>query len=370
MSQLLPAPVSTEVARALVRLSRTDGVRRIAVMPDVHLARQVCIGTVVGAGGRLFPEAVGGDIGCGMAALRFACDADVVDRRDIAGGMLAFWTAHVPTMQHRSAGASLPDELADRPLSAPRLERAKRRTGRVQLGTLGRGNHFVELQRDEAGALWVMVHSGSRGMGQAIRDHHLTFAASTNTGMAYLDADSARGADYLSDLAWALDYARENRRVIARQVAAGLAEILGVEADEDTYVDCHHNFARSEDHGDGALWVHRKGAISARAGEPGIIPGSMGSASFHVTGRGVAASMWSSSHGAGRVMSRAQARHELSVAALHDQMAGVWFDHRLASRLRDEAPAAYKDIGQVMRAQRELTRIERRLRPVVVYKGT
>ena len=144
---------------------------------------------------------------------------------------------------------------------------------------------------------------------------------------------------------------------------------FGVQADRSSFVSCHHNFVEREEIGGRPLWVHRKGAISARRGEPGLVPGSMGAASFHVEGRGCEKSLCSSSHGAGRAMSRGQARRSISVKALEKQMSHVWFDDRMATRLVDEAPSAYKDISAVMRAQRPLTRIVRKLRPLLCYKG-
>lgn len=365
----LPEPVPDDVTRALARLARTEDIVHVAVMPDVHLAADVCIGTVVATERYLYPEAVGGDIGCGMSAICFAGEAERIAERTMAGALLAYMQARVPSRQHPSTSARLPAALYDRPLSAPRLEQAKARIGRVQFATLGRGNHFIELQRGNEGELWLMVHSGSRGIGQAIRDHHLVQATPASTGLRFLDADADAGRAYLADLAWALDYAAESRRRMMEIVACGIERIAGTHALPETAFDCHHNFVRHEEHNGRALWVHRKGAISARHGEPGIIPGSMGSASFHVAGRGHPASLCSSSHGAGRVMSRTDARRAISLRALQRQMQGVWFDQRMADRLRDEAPGAYKDIGAVMRAQRELTRIVRRVEPVISYKA-
>lgn len=355
-------PLRADVRAALRRIAELADVAAVAAMPDVHLAKGVCVGAVVATRAGLLPDAVGGDIGCGMSALRFDIRADVLTDAPTAARVLAAIGARVPTASHRSAAAALPPQLADRPLSAPSLERKKHSIGRVQFATLGRGNHFVELQRDAGGALWLMLHSGSRGIGQAIRDHH----GGSDGGLRSIVADSDAGRAYLHDLAWALDYARDSRRQMSGAVAEVVHELTGAAPDWDGYIDCHHNFVRREQD---ALWVHRKGAISARADEPGIIPGSMGSASFHVTGRGNPASLCSSSHGAGRIMSRTEARRAFTTQRLADQMRGVWFDHRLAHRLRDEAPGAYKDIGAVMRAQRELTRIVRRLEPVLVYKG-
>jgi len=364
----LAAPLGSDVAAALRRLADADDVARIAVMPDVHLAEDVCIGTVVATRSVVYPAAVGGDIGCGVAALRFAADAAVLDDPRTAAVILDDLRRGVPALRHPVREAPpLPAALG--PLSHPQLTAAARDLGRLELGTLGRGNHFVELQVDDTGALWLMVHSGSRAMGQAIRDHHLRSATARGGGLRGLDADHPHGAAYLADLAWALAFADLNRRAIADRVAAILARRLGIAAEPDTWCSCHHNHVRRERHAGELLWVHRKGAIAAARDEPGAIPGSMGTASYHVAGRGVAAALASSSHGAGRRFSRTEARRRISARAVVAQLGPVWFDHRIADALRDEAPAAYKNLDAVMRAQSELTRIVRRVRPRLSYKG-
>lgn len=368
----LAGPLPRNVAQALDRLARTDDVRHVAVMPDVHLSHEVCTGTVVATKRLLYPHAVGNDIGCGMAALRFECEAAVLADERSAARLLAGLYRTVPAIRHPRATLreELPAALRDAPLSDPRLEKCKGRDGRVEFATLGRGNHFIEFQADEEGRLWLMIHSGSRALGQAITGHHLAKARPANTGLPFLDGEGEAGKQYLTDLDWACRYADESRRKMAEAVAALVAELFGIGADRDSLVSCNHNHVRREVHFGEALWVNRKGAISARDGEPGIIPGSMGTASFHVVGRGNEESLCSSSHGAGRLMSRAQAMKSVRGDDLRRQMRGVWFDHGLAGKLRDEAPAAYKDIHAVMRAQRELTRTVRRLRPILSYKGT
>ncbi len=355
-----------DVRRALDRIAELQDVAVVAVMPDVHLAKAVCVGTVVATHSHLFPDAVGGDIGCGMSALRFDTDANLLNDRIMAARVLTMLANQVPTSSHRSVNARLPDELASRKLSVSSLEKKKTKIARTQFATLGRGNHFIEFQRDAENALWLMVHSGSRGIGQGIREHH----GGADGGLRSMPANSSLGQAYLHDLKWALDYARLSRRRMAEVVARRLEDVTGSVARWESYFDCHHNFVRQEKHQDRLLWVHRKGAISARLREPGIIPGSMGSASFHVEGRGDVESLCSSSHGAGRCLSRTEARRAISINKLVEQMTGIWFDHRIAGRLRDEAPGAYKNINKVMRAQKTLTRIVRRLEPVLVYKGT
>lgn len=367
----LAEPLPPDVARSLDRLRSAGDVVRVAAMPDVHLADDVCVGVVVATTRRIYPAAVGGDIGCGMAALRFDCGSDALADETAAARVLTALGRDVPVLvRERSAmDVPLPDGLDDVPLSAPALDTRRRRDGRVELGTVGRGNHFVELQADDEGAMWLMVHSGSRAKGGAVRDHHLRTADVDATGLAFLDAESDAGRAYLADHAWALRYADANRRAIVAAAAAVVGRVLGARGDEGSILVCSHNHVRREVHDGAELWVHRKGAIPAADGEPGIIPGSMGTWSYHTLGRGEPASLRSSSHGAGRAMSRAEARGRIRLRDFERDVEGVWFDHRLSRRLVEEAPGAYKDIGRVMRAQRELTRVVRRLRPVLSYKG-
>lgn len=357
-----------DVRAALERLRHADDVVAIAVMPDVHLASEVCVGVALATTSRLLPAAVGSDIGCGMTAIAFDVEAERAVEE--APRILAALSAAVPVIRHSARHRpTLPDDLATAPLACDHLERAKQREATLQLGTLGRGNHFVELQADEQGGLWAMIHSGSRGIGQDIRNWHEAQASPDELGLRGFAADSDAGRAYLADVAWALRYADENRRRILAEVERILADLLDARAQDDTRVACQHNFVCRECHGERELWVHRKGAISAHAGEPGIIPGSMGSASFIVEGRGEPRSLCSSSHGAGRALRRGEAQRTISIKQLRREMRGVYFDERIADRLRDEAPGAYKDIGAVMRAQRELTRITVKLRPVLAFKG-
>lgn len=367
----LAEPMPTDVAKSIERLACADDVQHVTVMPDVHLARDVCIGAVVATSRLIYPSAVGGDIGCGMAAIRFYADADLLSDEQSAARVLAGLYQRVPSNKHRAMTmpGKLPDDLDACPLSDFRLEKLKRREGRVQFGTLGRGNHFLEFQADQEDRLWLMAHSGSRAMGQAITAHHLDRAGQSSTGLTCLDAETEPGHNYLCDVAWALRYAKENRLEMIDAVAGLLHDLFGVRVDRTSLIHGHHNHVQRETHFADELWVHRKGAQSAQLDEPGIIPGSMGTASLHVAGRGCEESLCSSSHGAGRKLSRTDARKTVSRRQLHRQLESVWFDHRRADALRDEAPAAYKDIHAVMRAQRKLTRIVRELRPLLCYKG-
>jgi tRNA-splicing ligase RtcB len=367
----LVEPLGNDVRSALQRLIRLEDVAHVAVMPDVHLAGEVCIGTVVGSWEVLYPHAVGGDIGCGMVAVSTTLEADRLRNTKVARRLLDRLKMLVPVIKHGSQTAveALPEYLIDRPLSAPSLERQKHRDARIQLGSLGRGNHFLEFQEDDYGCVWVMVHTGSRSIGQLITRYHLKQATEGTTGLKGILAETKAGRSYLNDVAWARHYATENRAAILEAVAVLLDSMFEVTFIDNSLITCDHNHVQPEIHQDVRLWVHRKGAVPAGVGQPGIIPGSMGSVSFHTLGKGCSHSLCSSSHGAGRLLSRTQASHQISLKALYGQMKGVIFDGHLAARLREEAPAAYKNIGKVMRAQRNLTRVVRRLRPVLSYKG-
>jgi tRNA-splicing ligase RtcB len=364
------APLKGPVLEAIERLRRAPDVRHVAVMPDVHLAEDVCIGVAVGTTQLIYPQAVGGDIGCGMLAVPFDTAAARLAPAATAAQVLARIARAVPARRrNRRAAIGAPAALTSDPLSDPRLEALWRREGVLEFGTVGSGNHFCELQADAEGRLWLMVHSGSRVMGPAIREHHLQHAESRGAGLRALEADSAAGRAYLHDAAWARRLAAANRAQIALSIAEVLGATVGATPDWPRAISTDHNHVEAESHAGCALWVHRKGAMAAPEGRWGVLPGSMGTVSFHVRGRGCAGALCSSAHGAGRLMSRTEARRSVSVRELQRQMAGIWYDYRLAEQLRDEAPSVYKDIRAVARAQRELVTIGRVLRPVLNYKG-
>lgn len=363
-------PPSPEVRRAIERIASAEDVKKVAIMPDVHLSGDVCIGSVVATTRLIYPAAVGGDIGCGIAAAAFDLQSNALQTDGRGMQLLDRLRERVPPIRRaRDALQTLPPGLCDASLSDERLESVRRRDGLVQFGTLGRGNHFLEFQADDEGRLWLMVHSGSRAMGQAIRDFHLERADGSIRGTAFLEADGPRGRAYLSDAAWARRYARANRVAMADLAAQAMRDLFGATLDRATYFDCDHNHVQYEAHDDCSVWVHRKGANSAAAGERGIIPGSMGTESFHVEGRGNAEALCSSSHGAGRATSREEARRKISTAELRSELNGTLWDDSSARGLREEAPGAYKDIREVLRAQQELVKRVRRLTPVLSYKG-
>jgi tRNA-splicing ligase RtcB (3'-phosphate/5'-hydroxy nucleic acid ligase) len=314
---------------------------------------------------------VGGDIGCGMAAEAYDADAGGLREPAVARAALDRLAVTVPSLRHGADGRDrpLPAALEDRALSDPRLQALARGDGRGQFGTLGRGNHFLELQSDDEGRLWAMVHSGSRAMGPRIHAHHLEHARRDRVGLPGLPAESDVGRAYLADVAWAVAYAERSRDAMLDALAGVLAETLGAAPVPGSRFGCLHNHVRLERHGDDDLYVHRKGAVSAAVGERGVVPGSMGTASYHTEGRGNEDALTSCAHGAGRALSRGDARRSITVRDLDRQMGEVAYDSRRARDLVEEAPGAYKDVHAVMRAQADLVRIVRRLRPVLVHKG-
>ena len=364
-------PPPPDVRRTLDRLARAPDVKHIAIMPDVHLASNVSNGVVVATQKLIYPAAVGGDIGCGFATVAFDGSAAQLARRPAAEAVLTALPKAVPVMRHsrRSGLPQLGDAFAVERLSAAELAALAASEGRENSGTLGRGNHFLEFQQADDGRLWLMVHSGSRAMGQHIAAFHSKRATAVAGGLAWLDANEETGQAYLRDATWARAYAAESRRQMLVAAANIAANVLGVQPDWTTLLNTDHNHVQRETHGGQELWVHRKGANTAADGSPNAIPGSMATTTYHVQGRGVAAALASSSHGAGRRLSRSAARSRIRRKDLTRQLAGVWIDPRTMPRLTDEAPSAYKDIDAVMRAQKELVRIARRLRPVLCYKG-
>jgi tRNA-splicing ligase RtcB (3'-phosphate/5'-hydroxy nucleic acid ligase) len=361
------ARIPPQVQENIERISRSEDVRYVIVLPDVHLGRMFNNGCVVATTDLIYPQAVGSDIGCGFSAISFNGAAEFMgdDRR--AQAIIRELYQKVPALKQRG-GSALPAKLQRLTLSDESLVKQSQRDGAYQLGTLGCGNHFLEFQRDDAGALWLMVHSGSRAMGQTITQFHLARASTSATGLQYLDTRLAAGQAYLNDLEWAMQYATLNRLAIMARVVEILEPAFSISANEDSYLDSPHNFARREAHFGEQFIVQRKSANSARMDEPGLIAGSMGTPSFVVRGLGAEASLCSSAHGAGRVMSRMEARQRIKPSDVRRQLGLVKHDPRQLSELRDEAPAAYRDIHGVMRAQRDLIRQQARLSPVLNFK--
>jgi tRNA-splicing ligase RtcB len=362
----LTEPMPADVVQMIERLSRADDVRHLAIMPDVHLAHDVCVGTAIATETLIYPAAVGSDIGCGITMVAIDIGVSLRSRRVLDEILRAIGSA-VPVNKHRKR--DLPAMPADVTLSDERLETIWRRDGAVQFGTLGRGNHFLELQVDQHNQHWLMVHSGSRAVGPAIRSHHERIATKAASGLRTIDAGTPFSEAYASDVAAACAYARGSRRAMLDAAVRAIDDLLGCAVVPESYADCDHNHLRRESHFGKPFWIHRKGAMSASIDEPGAVPGSMGTESFHVRGRGHEPALRSTSHGAGRTMSREHARRKIRPSDLARQMRNVCFDPQAAAALREEAPSAYKDVRAVMRAQADLTKIDRTLRPLLVYKG-
>jgi tRNA-splicing ligase RtcB len=366
----LAMPMEPAVRAIIDRTCRAEDVVHVAVMPDVHPANDVCVGTAMATTRLVYPSAVGGDIGCGMLAIAFDADANLIRDPKNAGSLLRVLGESIPIHRHhRSRLVPFLQTLQSSALSHGSLEGAVKDVGVLQLGTLGGGNHFIELQSDPADRLWLMIHSGSRAMGQAVKAHHLSRATIRSASMMALDTATDAGRAYLNDQHWCREYAAANRLAMSRIVVELLRELFGVDAVESSLIVCDHNHVQIETHFDQPLLVHRKGAMPADAGRAGIIPGSMGTQSFHVIGRGCALALRSSAHGAGRLLSRQSARERFDRRDLRRQMEQVWFDPRSADALREEAPKSYKDVRSVLKAQEELVEVVRTLKPLLVFKG-
>lgn len=360
--------LDVKVERALQKLATANDVQRIAVMPDVHLAGDVCNGVVVATESLIFPQCVGGDIGCGYLSVELVLPEEDLFVDDSA--LADFWDGlrkAVPANKHADQVAFKSDLV----LSSVKLEKASTRDGRLQLGTLGRGNHFVELQRDQQGVLSLLIHSGSRSIGQTISGWHLRDAfVDSNSGLKYLEVSSEAGKVFLNDLRWARQYAAANRLEMLRAIETKVLSGLGVKLNRASMLHLDHNHVQQEVHDGKLLWVHRKGAQVLQMGQTTVVPGSMGTTTFLVEGRGKADSLNSCSHGAGRSMSRKEAARRLSVKTMRQEMGRVWYNQRKPKALLDEAPSAYKDIRKVMKAQKDLVRIVGRREPVLNFKAS
>jgi len=363
-------------AEKTARLPIIEG--HVALMPDAHVGIGATVGSVIPTFAAVIPSAVGVDIGCGM----IAAELDVTSGQlpDNLDPLLTLIERAIPAgvgrgHDHaaRAAERWLGDHRPATELSGDQAKRAAR-----QFGTLGSGNHFFELCVDERSRCWVVLHSGSRGIGNQLAQAHIARARKLareamvdleDGALAWFTQGTPEFAAYITDMLWAQDYARANREQMMDNAMRELFDFFGY-GRETRRVNCHHNFTQQETHGGRALWITRKGAIKADRGDLGVIPGSMGTRSYIVEGRGNPASWNSCAHGAGRRHSRTKARKLFTARDLAAQMAGkVWLAQR-ASALVDEIPSAYKDIDQVMADQADLVDIRHTLRQVLNYKGT
>ncbi|MGH3586708.1 MAG: RtcB family protein [Pseudonocardia sp.] len=385
-----PATIEDGALQQLRNCAALPWTHGVAVMPDVHQGYGATVGSVIAMRHAVAPGAVGVDIGCGMNAMR--CDLTAADlpgslkavraqlERDIPVGRALH--QHGADLRHLDLDTTYDwtsfwarfDRLHHLDTATWTDQDRLRHRAHQQLGSLGGGNHFVELCLDEQDRVWLMLHSGSRNIGKTLADVHIAKAKQLPHNADLPDPDLAvflAGTpgmhEYTADLYWAQEYARLNRLVMTRLAAAAFTKVLGREVAWDPIVSCHHNYVSEESYDGQELIVTRKGAISTADGRPGIIPGSMGTGSFIVRGKGNEAAYRSASHGAGRRMSRGAARRQFSVADLQAQTEGV--ECRKDDGVLDEIPGAYKDLDEVMAQQADLVDVVHRLRTIVCVKG-
>jgi len=374
----------------------------LALMPDAHLGLGATVGSVIPTLGTIIPAAVGVDIGCGMIAVKTQFTKDDVARNVTAGRDLGALREQIERSIPLSAGgknqkirhtAQARIEALEALATPEQLARIDglSRLWRNQLGTLGSGNHFIEVSLDEADAVWFFLHSGSRGVGNRIAQFHIAVAHTVmsrywitlpDKDLAYLVEGSEEFDEYIADLNWAQAFALANREEMMDRVVDQFERWMGagtgtadatpvtvapVKVEEQTRINCHHNFSARERHWGKDVWISRKGAISAKEGEWGLIPGSMGTASYVVQGLGNALALNSSPHGAGRVFSRTRARATFTREDLRASMVGI--EYKDSDAFIDEIPAAYKDIDQVMADAADLVEIRHTLRQIVNVKG-
>jgi tRNA-splicing ligase RtcB (3'-phosphate/5'-hydroxy nucleic acid ligase) len=384
-------PVEDEARKQLANAARLPVVfRHIAAMPDVHLGIGATVGSVIPTLKAIIPAAVGVDIGCGMMAAKTTLRAE--DLPDNLGPLRSAIERAVPHGSNpRSRGRDQgswenPPETVDQIWATLAGEfdalceihpRLKNTNNRKHLGTLGSGNHFIEVCLDEAGFVWFMLHSGSRGVGNAIGTHFIELAKKDaerhqrnlpDQDLAYFEEGAQYFGDYVRAVSWAQQFAQRNREVMMTNLIATVRKVIAKPFESHVEaVNCHHNYVQQERHFGEDVFVTRKGAVSARKGQMGIIPGSMGARSYIVRGLGNPESFDSCSHGAGRVMSRTKAKKLFTVDDQIKATEGV--ECRKDADVIDEIPMAYKDIDAVMAAQRDLVEVVHTLKQVVCVKG-
>ncbi len=381
-------PLEHEARRQLENVAGLPFVHsHLAVMPDVHFGRGATVGSVIPTKGAIIPAAVGVDIGCGMMAVRTSLTAGQLPdslAKTRSAVERAVPVGNGPGGNHRETPNGVASAYYNSGLEAryrsiiDKHPKASAKSQTNQLATLGGGNHFIELCVDEAERVWVMLHSGSRGTGNRIGQYFIERAREElvkrvldfhvpDKDLAFFMEGEALFDDYVEAVDWAQDYARINREAMMTRTLKALRDTLGKFKLEKSAVNCHHNYVEKEHHFGADVWVTRKGAVRAGKDELGIIPGSMGAKSFIVRGKGNADSFCSCSHGAGRAMSRSEAKRTFTLADHRAATAHV--ECRKDQGVVDETPMAYKDIDAVMAAQTDLVEVVHTLRQVVCVKG-
>lgn len=371
-------PNALEMAKRTARSPAVSG--PVALMPDAHWGMGATIGSVIPTRSAIIPAAVGVDIGCGMIAARTSSSA--ADLPDDLGPLLTSIGEVIPAgfNWHDDATKSGAAWMAANPMPTPEVVKdAVRGRAAQQMGTLGGGNHFVEVCVDESDTIWLVLHSGSRGIGNGIAQHFISDAkqlcadqerALEDPDLAYYLTSDPAMWEYVQSMLWAQAYAAENRRIMMTHLLDAYRAHTHSGIDSAQVINCHHNYCVQEVHDGHKVWITRKGAIAAGRDDWGVIPGSMGAASFIVRGLGNPASYNSASHGAGRRLGRKQTKREHTVDEFRAAMpAGVTWQSEQADDLLDEAPFAYKDIDQVMADQSDLVEVQAQLRCVLNYKG-
>lgn len=360
----------------------------LALMPDAHLGKGATVGSVIPTQGAIVPAAVGVDIGCGMIAVRTQfTEADLVglDRKVLREQIERSIPLSAGNYNNKLQDTAKPRIEALRTLamdtSNPPFDPATYASNwELQLGTLGSGNHFIEVSLDEENRVWLFLHSGSRGVGNKIAQHHINVAQAyckknwiqlPDPDLAYLVEGTPEFDAYISELRWAQAFALANREEMMDRVINQFQRWIGKTIEESMRVNCHHNYTEQERHFGKDVWLSRKGAINASEGTLGLVPGSMGTRSYVVVGKGNRLSLNSSPHGAGREYSRNKAHDLFTAESLKAQMAaqGIEFNAAKAETFRDEAPGAYKDIDVVMEDAKDLVQIKHTLRQIINVKG-
>jgi len=367
----------------IMNLARHPGARKhIAIMPDCHEGFGMPIGGVLATSGIIIPNAVGVDIGCGMSAVKSSLEE--ISRNDLKKLMNEIReTIPVGFRHHKKSQGDKrmpdPDKLGFDPLELPVVSREYDSALR-QVGTLGGGNHFIEIQKGDDGAIWLMIHSGSRNIGKQVADYYNKKAVSLNreagdnygpdTGLASLALDSETGKKYIKEMQYCIEFAMCNRFLMMERITEIFAKYFGSRFSYGKILNIAHNYAAIETHFGENLVIHRKGATKASTGLTGIIPGSQGTRSFIVEGRGNPDSFESCSHGAGRVMGRNQAVRSLNLEEEIRRLDRLNILHSIRGKNDlEEAPSAYKNIDRVMELQEDLVKIETGLSPLAVIKG-
>ncbi len=334
---------------------------RGALMPDAHTGYTLPIGAVIATDGVILPSWVGYDIGCGMCAVPTSFNKS--DIKNAAKKIFAAIYRKIPTgFNHNRHASPWSDQSNSRTTT---LEHLFQKNGLKQLGSLGSGNHFIEIGYSEDNQIWIIIHSGSRNLGHSVANHYMKLAAGGKTRQGHFgfNVKEPNGQAYIKDLSFCLYFALANRKEIIQRVITTIQEFCPGQANWEQLINSNHNHAEYKD----GLWIHRKGATHAEAGMRGVIPGNMRDGSFIVEGKGNPAALWSSSHGAGRVMSRKAAKRDINLKLFKDSMAGI--TAKVDQCTLDEAPFAYKDIDEVMALQKGMVRVLHRIRPLINIKG-